>query len=52
MSDTKKNEQQKLERSWKDIQSDKRKYLERKQEELEAKEQMINWQKYLKRNND
>ena len=52
MSDTKKNDKPKLERSWKELERENRKYLERKQEEQEAKEQMLNWQKYIKRNND
>jgi hypothetical protein len=51
MSDTKKeNEKYKLDKPWKEIQSDKRKYIERLQQELEAKDQMINWKEYNKRN--
>lgn len=54
MSDTKKsNEKYKLERKWQELQSDKRKYIERLQEEEEAKEQLLNWQKYMnKERND
>lgn len=44
MSDTKKsNERYKLDKPWKELQSDKRKYIERLQEEEEAKDQLRNW---------
>jgi hypothetical protein len=44
MSNTKRAaEEQKLQREWKDLENEKKKYLQRKVEEQEAKKLLRNW---------